>query len=134
MHMKKIVGAGAASAAVLLGSGAALADTMHPTLAAKLSGMGEHGIVNLQSHAAKGQLCWTFELTTKGITGASIRDAHGMKVAELGMHYAAKGCDKVTTKALNLIETKPASYRIWVDTKGHPGDLRGRLFAGMAHM
>jgi hypothetical protein len=23
---------------------------------------------------------------------------------------------------------------VWVDTKGHPGDLRGKLFAGMAHM
>ena len=34
MDMKKIVGAGAVSAAVLLSSGAALADTMHPTLAA----------------------------------------------------------------------------------------------------
>ncbi|MGZ4419488.1 MAG: hypothetical protein ACXVRV_15130 [Gaiellaceae bacterium] len=124
----------AASAASLLCSGAALADTMHPQLGAKLSGMGEHGIVNLQSHAAKGKLCWTFELTTKGITGASIRDAHGMKVAELGMHYAAKGCDAVSKKALDLVEAKPAAYRIWVDTKGHPGELRGTLFAGMARM
>ena len=23
---------------------------------------------------------------------------------------------------------------VWVDTKGHPGELRGKLFAGMAHM
>ena len=121
-------------AAVVLGSGAALAATMHPVLGAKLSGMGEHGIVNLQSHAAKGQLCWTFQLSTKGITGASIRDAHGMKVAELGMHYAAKSCDAVSKTALDLIESKPGSYRIWVDTKGHPGELRGTLFAGMAHM
>lgn len=107
---------------------------MHPVLGAKLAGMGEHGIVNLQSHAAKGQLCWTFELATKGITGASIRDAHGMKVAELGMHYAAKSCDAVPAKALNLIESKPGAYWVWVDTKGHPGELRGKLFAGMAHM
>ena len=35
---------------------------------------------------------------------------------------------------LSLIETKPASYTVWVDTQGHPGDLRGKLFAGMAHM
>lgn len=118
----------------VLGSGVALAGTMHPVLGAKLAGMGEHGIVNLQSNVAKGQLCWTFELTTKGITGASIRDAHGMKVAELGMHYAAKSCDAVSKTALDLIESKPGSYRIWVDTKGHPGELRGKLFAGMAHM
>jgi hypothetical protein len=124
----------AAGAALALGSGSALAATMHPELGAKLAGMGEHGIVNLQSNAAKGKLCWTFELTTTGITGASIRDAHGMKVAELGMHYAAKSCDAVTTKALDLIEAKPGSYWVWVDTKGHPGDLRGKLFAGMAHM
>lgn len=134
MRPKNIAVAVAASAALLLGVGAALADTMHPQLGAKLSGMGEHGIVNLQSHAAKGKLCWTFELTTKGITSASIRDAHGMKVAELGMHYTAKGCDAVAKKALDLLEAKPAAYRIWVDTKGHPGELRGTLFAGMAHM
>ncbi len=123
-----------AGAMLALGSGAALAGTMHPQLAAKLSGMGQHGIVNLTSNATKGQLCWTFELTTKGITGASIRDAHGMKVAELGMHYAAKSCDAVSKKALDLVEAKPGAYRIWVDTKGHPGELRGKLFAGMAHM
>jgi hypothetical protein len=123
-----------AGAALALGSGVALADTMHPQLGAKLAGMGQHGIVNLQSNAAKGKICWTFELTTKGITGASIRDAHGMKVAELGMHYAAKSCDAVSKTALDLIESKPASYWVWVDTKGHPGELRGKLFAGMAHM
>ena len=114
------------------GSGARRA--MHPKLGAKLSGMGEHGIVNLQSNAAKGKLCWTFELTTKGITGSSIRDAAGMKVAELGMHYTAKGCDAVAKKTLDMIESKPGSYQVWVDTKAHPGELRGKLFAGMAHM
>jgi len=124
----------AVGAALTLGCGVALADTMHPELGARLAGMGQHGIVNLQSNAAKGKLCWTFELTTKGITGASIRDAHGMKVAELGMHYAAKSCDAVSKTALGLIESKPASYWVWVDTKGHPGELRGKLFAGMAHM
>ncbi len=124
----------AIAGAALVLSGAALADTMHPKLAARLSGMGEHGIVNLQSQAAKGRLCWTFELGTKGITGASIRDAHGMIVAKLGTVYRPKACANVATKALNLIESKPRSYWVWVDTKGHPGDLRGRLFAGMAHM
>jgi len=124
----------AIAGAALVLSGAALADTMHPKLAARLSGMGEHGIVNLQSQSAKGRLCWTFELGTKGITGASIRDAHGMIVAKLGTVYRPKACANVATKALNLIESKPRSYWVWVDTKGHPGDLRGRLFAGMAHM
>ncbi len=63
-----------------------------------------------------------------------MRDSHGMKVAELGMHYTAKGCDATSKKALDLLETKPGAYRVWVDTKAHPGDLRGKLFAGMAHM
>ena len=128
------------SAAVIVGavlafaSSTALASTMHPRLAARLAGMGEHGIVNLQSKPDKGRLCWTFELQTSGITQASIRDAHGMKVAELGMHYTAKGCGSVTKKALRLIDAHPSRYQVWVDTKGHPGDLRGKLFAGMAHM
>src|SRR5438132_13793025 len=89
-----------AGMALVAGSGAALADTMHPRLAARLSGMGEHGIVNLQS--ANGRLCWTFEVPTKGLTGASIRDAHGMIVAKLGSADTAKSCASVTMKALDL--------------------------------
>jgi hypothetical protein len=124
----------AAAVAAAIGVGTARADTMHPVLGAKLAGMGEHGIVNLQSKLTAGKLCWTFDLGTRGITGASIRDTHGMIVAKLGTTYAGKGCAKVSMKALGLIESKPASYVVWVDTKGHPGDLRGKLFAGMAHM
>jgi hypothetical protein len=37
---------------------------------------------------------------------------HGMTVARLGHMYQPK----------------------WVATPGYPGDLRGKLFAGMAHM
>lgn len=133
MHPKKTAAAIAACASVLVGAGTALA-AMHAELGAKLSGMGQHGIVNLQSNAAKGKLCWTFEVPTKGITGSSIRDAAGMKVAELGMHYSAKGCGAVATKTLDAIESKPGSYWVWVDTKAHMGELRGKLFAGMAHM
>jgi hypothetical protein len=132
MFMKALVVAVAAAA--VLGAGAARADTMHPVLGARLAGMGEHGVVNFQSMAAKGRLCWTFSLSTKGVTGASIRDHAGMVVAKLGSAYTAKSCSAVTKKALGLIESKPGSYTVWVDTKGHPGDLRGRLFAGMAHM
>lgn len=118
----------------LVASTAALAGTMHPELAARLAGMGEHGIVNFQSHQAQGKLCWTFDLHTKGITDATIRDTHGMIVVHVGMHYSAKGCDSVPRKALSLIETSPTKYVVWVDTKGHPGELRGKLFVGMAHM
>ena len=132
--MTKALAGLAAAAALAAGSGAARADTMHPVLGARLSGMGEHGIVNLHSTASAGKLCWTFELGTKGVTGASIRDHAGMVVAKLGSAYSAKSCAAVSMKALDLIESKPASYWVWVDTKGHPGDLRGKLFAGMAHM
>jgi hypothetical protein len=123
-----------AAALAALPAGAALADTMHPALGAKLAGMGEHGIVNLQSNADKGKLCWTFQLGTKGVTGASVRDAGGMVVAKLGSTFVPKGCAAVKSSALDRIESRPGSYAVWVDTKGHPGDLRGRLFAGMAHM
>jgi hypothetical protein len=133
-HRLPLLAAAALVALVTTASAGATLRGMHPHLAARLSGMGEHGIVNLTSHAAKGKLCWTFQVPTKGILRASIRDAHGMKVAELGMHYTAKGCGAAKKKALNLIEAHPARYRVWIDTKGHPGDLRGKLFAGMAHM
>ena len=132
MHLKALVVALAAVAA--LGAGTARADTMHPVFGARLAGMGEQGIVNFQSMAAKGRLCWTFSLSTKGVTAASIRDSAGMVVAKLGSGYTSKSCGAVTKKALNLIESKPGAYTVWVDTKGHPGDLRGKLFAGMAHM
>ena len=112
----------------------AAAGMMHPTLGAKLSGMGEHGIVNLQAHAAKNQLCWKFELSVMHLTGATVRDKAGMTVARLGHMYRAKGCAMVPNKSLALIESKPGRYWVWVATKGHPGELRGRLFAGMAHM
>jgi hypothetical protein len=120
-------------AAGVLGAGVASAATMHPVLAAKLAGMGEHGVVNFQSDATKGQLCWTFDVMTHGVTSASIRDSAGMVVAKLGPTYKAKSCAAVPMKALELIESKPGSYRVWVDTKGHMGELRGTMFAGMAH-
>jgi hypothetical protein len=107
---------------------------MHPTLGARLSGMGEHGIVNLRSHAAKGDLCWTFDVSVMHALGATIRDKGGMIVVRLGHMYRAKGCAMVAKRTLRLIEASPRSYWVWVATKGHPGDLRGRLFAGMAHM
>jgi hypothetical protein len=112
----------------------ATAATMHPTLGAHLSGMGEHGVVNLTPHAAKNQLCWKFELHVMHPLGATIRDKHGMMVARLGHMYRAKGCAMVPKKSLALIDSKPGRYWVWVATKGHPGDLRGKLFAGMAHM
>jgi hypothetical protein len=125
--MAAVAAAGALSA---IASGA----MMHPVLAAKLTGMGEHGVVNFQSNASKGQLCWTFDVMTDGVTGASIRDSGGMVVAKLGPMYKAKSCAAVSKKALDLIESKPGSYKVWVDTKAHMGELRGTLFAGMAHM
>jgi len=130
----KVLTLAVAAAAVLAVASVALAGMMHPTLGARLSGMGAHGIVNLQAHAAKQQLCWKFELSAKHLIGATIRDAHGMIAAHLGHMYRAKGCAMVAKKALDRIEEKPASYRVWVATPGHPGDLRGKLFAGMAHM
>jgi hypothetical protein len=122
--------AAAALAAVPLAS----AGMMHPELGARLSGMGEHGVVNLQSHLTTGKLCWKFDLHVMHVTGATIRDSHGMKVARLGQTYSPKGCATVAQQALRLIESKPGRYWVWVATPGHPGDLRGKLFAGMAHM
>jgi hypothetical protein len=121
-------------AAVLATASLAFAGMMHPTLGARLSGMGEHGIVNLHSHASKGQLCWKFQLSAMHLTAATIRDKSGMIVAHLGHMYSAKGCAMESKMTLKAIEEKPGAYRVWVATAGHPGELRGKLFAGMAHM
>jgi hypothetical protein len=126
--------AAAAVVAAFVAVPIATAGMMHPTLGARLAGMGEHGIVNLQAHAAKHQLCWKFQLSLMHATGATVRDKAGMVVAGLGHRYRAKGCAMVPKKSLALIESKPGRYWVWVATKGHPGELRGRLFAGMAHM
>jgi hypothetical protein len=126
--------AAAVAATALAAIPVASAAVMHPTLGARLAGMGEHGIVNLQAHPTKHQLCWKFELSLMHATGATIRDKAGMTVASLGHMYRAQGCAMVSTKSLALIESKPGRYWVWVATKDHPGELRGRLFAGMAHM
>jgi hypothetical protein len=122
------------AATALVAVPVAAAGMMHPTLGARLSGMGEHGIVNLQAHASKHELCWKFELSTMHLLGATVRASDGMIVARLGHMYRAKGCAMVKAKSLALIESKPGHYWVWVATKNHPGELRGRIHAGMAHM
>jgi hypothetical protein len=126
--------AAATVAAAALAAVPAATAGMHPELGAHLSGMGETGIVNLTAHSKQHRLCWKFQLHTMHVLRATVRDRHGMIVARLGRVYRAKGCAMVPKKSLELIETKPGHYRVWVATKGHPGDLRGKLHAGMAHM
>ncbi len=108
---------------------------MHPKLAARLAGMGEHGVVNLTVDAKAKKVCWVFDVPTQGITATSIHTgAKGAVVVRLGKTYAKKGCTSASEMALEHLETSPGKYWVWIDTKGHPGDLRGKLFAGMAHM
>jgi hypothetical protein len=124
----------AVAAATLAVVPVATAGMMHPELGAHLSGMGETGIVNLTAHSTTHQLCWKFQLHVMHPLAATVRDKHGMTVAHLGHMYRAKGCAMVPKTSLQLIEENPGHYWVWVATKGHPGDLRGKLFAGMAHM
>ena len=125
----------ATGAALALAAGAS-ATTMHPELGAHLSGMGETGVVNLQVSTSSGKVCWTFEVPAKfSATGAAIHvGTSGSTLLELGMHYAAKGCETESKMTLEHLEAKPGSYSVWVNTKAHMGELRGTLFAGMAHM
>jgi hypothetical protein len=122
------------AAAALAAVPVAAAGMMHATLGARLSGMGEHGVVNLHAHAKTHRLCWTFDIHLMHALNATVRDKAGMTVARLGHMYSAKGCATVPKRALSRIEAKPGRYSVWVATKGHPGELRGKLFAGMAHM
>jgi hypothetical protein len=55
-------------------------------------------------------------------------------LVRLGKSYKAKGCTKAPAMALDHLESKPGAYWVFVDTKEHPGELRGKLFAGMAQM
>ncbi|HEU5245415.1 MAG TPA: hypothetical protein VFU33_13540 [Gaiellaceae bacterium] len=126
--------AAAAAAAALAVVPVATAGMMHPELGAHLSGMGETGIVNLTAHSSTHRLCWKFQLHLMHPLGATVRDKHGMTVAHLGHMYRAKGCAMVPKMSLQLIEEKPGRYWVWVATKSHPGELRGKLSAGTAHM
>jgi hypothetical protein len=120
-------------AAALAAVPVATAGMMHPTLGAQLSGMGQTGAVDFQAHAKGHRLCWTFHLHLMHVLGATVRDKGGMVVARLGHMYRAQGCAMLSKSSLALIETKPGHYSVWVATKGHPGELRGKLHAGMAH-
>jgi hypothetical protein len=114
----------------------AMATTMHPELGARVAGMGEHGIVNLRVKSTSGQICWVFDLPASlRATASSIHTGlNGALLVRLGKTYSKSGCTKAEAMVLKHLETKPASYAIFVDTKGHPGELRGKLFVGMAHM
>ena len=131
MQGKRVLTAATCVAALAIGSGAASAATMHPTLGAKLAGMGEHGVVNLQSNSAQGPAL--LDVRRDDATGSRARRSatrSGMVVAKLGPAYKAKSCAMVSKKALAMIESKPGAYRVWVDTKAHTGELRGTLFRG----
>ncbi len=125
-----------AGLAAAFAASAATAATMHPVLGAHLAGMGEKGIVNLQVKSKTNQVCWTFELpTTKNVTATSIHTGTSkVVVLKLGKSYTAKGCTKADPMVVEHLQTKPGAYWVFVDTKAHPGELRGKLFAGMAHM
>jgi len=125
-----------AGAALALAVAGASASAMGEKLGARLSGMGEHGIVNLELAAGSGKLCWAFDVPAlKGATRATIHAGRsGAVLLELGMHYTKTGCAKESRMTLEHLESKPGGYSVWVDTKAHPGELRGALFAGMAEM
>jgi hypothetical protein len=135
--------------AVAAGLAPAALGSMHPEVAAKLTGGVEvpkgapagKGIVNITLDGAKGRVCWTFE----GITGigkalaAHIHKAPvgkaGAIVVPLGASYKAKGCTTATKTVVAGIEAKPNAYYVNVHTAKYPaGAIRGQLVAGMVHM
>ena len=134
MHRRTNTLAAVAAAALALAATAASASTMSPHLGAHLSGMGEHGTVNLQ--VSSGKVCWTFDIpTVKAPTRGTIHTGQsGAMLLELGMRYTKTGCEKEAAMTLEHLQAKPATYSVWVDTKAHPGEVRGALFAGMASM
>lgn len=134
MQWRPITVAALASASLALAAAGASATAMNTEFGAHLSGMGEHGTVNL--HVASGKLCWAFDIpTVKGPTRATIHTgASGPVLVELGMHYTKSGCETESMMTLEHLEAKPAAYSVWVDTKAHPGEVRGTLLSGMVSM
>ena len=134
MQGKRVLTAVTCVAALAIGSGAASAATMHPTLGAKLAGMGEHGVVNFTSSSGKGQLCWTFDVMTHGITDRldPRRLGHGRRQARPGVQgkelrdgvEAGARADRVEARRLQGLGRHEGPY----------GRAAGHPFAGMAHM
>jgi hydroxymethylglutaryl-CoA reductase len=121
-----------AAVAALLTTGATAA-MMTTHLHASLSGMGDHGTVKLTVNTDAKRLCWTLTVPmVRGITGASIHTgSSSATLVELGMHYAARGCETEPAMTLEHLAASPKTYYVWLNTKGHPGDLRGQLHSGM---
>jgi len=134
MKWRPITVAVLAGATLALAATGASATAMHTEFGAHLSGMGEHGTVNL--HVASGKLCWAFDIpTVKGPTRATIHTgASGPVLLELGMHYTKSGCATESMMTLEHLEAKPGAYSVWVDTQAHPGEVRGTLLSGMVSM
>jgi hypothetical protein len=134
MHKRPLLTVALFLAAFSLSGSLASASMMHPRLGARLSGMGAHGTVNIQ--VVKGGICWRFDLPKMThVTRASIhRGSRGAMLAEFGMRFMRSGCEKISAMTLDRLEARPAAYWVWVGTKRHPGDLRGRLHAGTARM
>lgn len=136
MQLRSAGVAALAAATLALAATGASASSMTSKLGAHLSGMGEHGSVNLEVSASTGKLCWSFDIpTVKGPTRATIHTGtSGTTLLELGMDYTKSGCAKESAMTLEHLAAKPASYSVWVDTKAHMGEVRGTLSAGMASM
>jgi acetyl-CoA carboxylase carboxyltransferase component len=136
MQWRPITVAAVAGAAFALAATGASATAMTATLGAHISGMGDKGTVNLKVTESTDKLCWTFDIPTlMGTTRATINTGTGSTVlVELGMDYTKSGCEKESTMTLEHLVAKPAAYSVWVDTKAHPGELRGTLSAGAASM
>ena len=85
---------------------------------------------------ATGKVCWTFDVPMlEGATRATVNVGQSATVLfELGMDYSKAGCATESKMTLQHLEAKPSAYSVWVDTKAHPGEVRGALFAGMASM
>lgn len=134
MHFRTAIAA--AAVALAAAASAASASSMTSHLGAHLSGMGEHGTVNLTIDNDAKKLCWSFDIPgVKGPTQATIHTVRGSHVLlELGMHYAASGCEKEAAMTIEHLAAKPGTYSVWVDTGAHMGEVRGTLSAGMARM
>ena len=131
-RIKSGVIAATAAVAVLVTTGASAA-MMTTHLHASLSGMGDHGKVNLTVNTDSKRLCWAFTVPmVKHITGASIHTGMaGATLVELGMHYTARGCETEPAMTLEHLTASPKAYYLWLNTTSHPGDLRGELHSGM---
>jgi len=81
--------------------------------------------------AVKGSLCWSFSKVT-GVADPTLAHINtgqypGSLVVQLGPHYTAHGCTKVSAATVTFLDNPSGSNFLAIDARHHPDALSASL-------